>query len=63
MSKYGTERLAGLDDTIYWWYGPEQVEVLQDRVARLERHNRELRKLNNRSIWRIIKDRIIDRLS
>jgi len=51
--------LAGLGATEYWWYGTEQIEVLQDRIATLERHNRELRKLNNRSIWRIIKDRMI----
>jgi len=54
---------AGLGATDYWWYGTEQVEVLQDRIARLERDNRKLRKLNNRSIWRVIKDRIIERLS
>lgn len=54
---------TGLGATDYWWYGTEQVEALQDRIARLERDNRKLRKLNNRSIWRIIKDRLIDRLS
>ena len=51
------EAISQLDD----YYSP-QVEALQDRIATLERHNRELRKLNNRSIWRIIKDKMIARL-
>jgi len=54
---------TGLGATDYWWYGPEQVEALRDRIATLERHNRELRRLNNRSIWRIIKDRMIQILA
>ena len=52
------EAITQLDD----YYSP-QVEVLQDRIKTLEQHNRELRKLNNRSIWRIIKDKMIERLS
>jgi hypothetical protein len=52
------EAITQLDD----FYSP-QVEVLQDRIKTLEQHNRELRKLNNRSIWRVIKDKMIERLS
>ena len=52
------EAITQLDD----YYSP-QVEVLQDRIKTLEQHNRELRKLNNRSIWRVIKDKMIERLS
>lgn len=47
-----------LDD----FYMSPEVEVLRDRIAVLERHNRELRKLNNRSIWRVIKDKMIESL-
>ena len=52
------EALTQLDD----YYSP-QVEALHDQILGLKKHDRELRKLNNRSIWRIIKDRIIERLS
>ena len=52
------EAIAQLDD----YYSP-QVESLHDQVMDLKRENRELRRLNNRSIWRIIKDRLIERLA
>ena len=52
------EALTQLDD----YYSP-QVESLHDQVVDLKRENRELRRLNNRSIWRIIKDRLIERLA
>ncbi len=52
------EAIAQLDD----YYSP-QVESLHDQVVDLKRENRELRRLNNRSIWRIIKDRLIERLA
>ena len=52
------EAITQLDD----YYSP-QVEVLQDRIKTLEQHNRELRHLNNRSIWKVIKDKMIERLS
>ena len=51
------EAIAQLDD----YYSP-QVESLHDQIVDLKRENRELRRLNNRSIWRIIKDRLIERL-
>ena len=51
------EAIAQLDD----YYSP-QVESLHDQVVDLKRENRELRRLNNRSIWRIIKDKMIARL-
>ena len=56
---------AGWKETInqmYDYYSP-QVESLQDQILDLKRENRELRRLNNRSIWRIIKDKMIARLS
>ena len=53
------EALTQLDD----YYNNLQVEALHDQILALKKHNRELRHLNNRSIWRIIKDRIIERLS
>jgi hypothetical protein len=52
------EAIAQLED----YYSP-QVESLHDQVVDLKRENRELRRLNNRSIWRIIKDRLIERLA
>jgi len=52
------EALTQLDD----YYSP-QVESLHDQVMDLKRENRELRRLNNRSIWRIIKDKLIERLA
>jgi len=52
------EAIAQLDD----YYSP-QVESLNDQIVDLKRENRELRRLNNRSIWRIIKDRLIERLA
>ena len=55
---------AGWKETInqmYDYYSP-QVESLQDQILDLKRENRELRRLNNRSIWRIIKDKMIARL-
>jgi len=52
------EALTQLDD----YYSP-QVESLHDQVMDLKRENRELRRLNNRSIWRIIKARLIERLA
>lgn len=52
------EAIAQLDD----YYSP-QVESLHDQIVDLKRENRELRRLNNRSIWRIIKDRLIERLA
>ncbi len=52
------EAIAQLDD----YYSP-QVESLHDQIMDLKRENRELRRLNNRSIWRIIKDRLIERLA
>jgi hypothetical protein len=52
------EALTQLDD----YYSP-QVEALQGQILDLKKHNRELRHLNNRSIWQIMKDRIIERLS
>jgi len=51
------EAISQLDD----YYSP-QVESLQDQILDLKRENRELRRLNNRSIWRIIKDKMIARL-
>ena len=51
------EAINQLDD----YYSP-QVESLQDQILDLKRENRELRRLNNRSIWRIIKDKMIARL-
>ena len=56
---------AGWKETInqmYDYYSP-QVESLQDQILDLKRENRELRRLKDRSIWRIIKDKIIARLS
>ncbi len=56
---------AGWKETInemYDYYSP-QVESLHDQIMDLKRDNRELRRLNNRSIWRIIKDRLIERLA
>lgn len=52
------EAIAQLDD----YYSP-QVESLHDQIVDLKRENRELRRLNNRSIWRIIKDRLIEGLA
>ena len=52
------EAIAQLDD----YYSP-QVESLNDQIVDLKRENRELRRLNNRSIWQIIKDRLIERLA
>ena len=52
------EAIAQLDD----YYSP-QVESLNAQIVDLKRENRELRRLNNRSIWRIIKDRLIERLA
>ncbi len=51
------EAISQLDD----YYSP-QVEALQDQILDLKRENRELRKLKDRSIWRIIKDKMIARL-
>ena len=51
------EAISQLDD----YYSP-QVESLQDQILDLKRENRELRRLNDRSIWRIIKDKMIARL-
>ena len=53
------EAITQLDD----YYNNLQVEALHDQILGLKKHNRELRHLNNRSIWRIIKDRIIERLA
>jgi hypothetical protein len=56
---------AGWKETInqmYDYYSP-QVESLQDQILDLKRENRELRRLKDRSIWRIIKDKMIARLS
>ena len=52
------EALTQLDD----YYSP-QVEVLQDQIMLLKRENRELRMLKDRSVWRVIKDKMIERLS
>ena len=55
---------AGWKETInqmYDYYSP-QVESLQDQILDLKRENRELRRLKDRSIWRIIKDKMIARL-
>ena len=52
---------AGWKETInqmYDYYSP-QVESLQDQILDLKRENRELRRLKDRSIWRIIKDIVI----
>ena len=51
------EAISQLDD----YYSP-QVESLQDQILDLKRENRELRRLKDRSIWRIIKDKMIARL-
>ena len=51
------EALTQLDD----YYSP-QVESLHDQIMGLKRENRELRRLKDRSIWRVIKDRLIERL-
>ena len=56
---------AGWKETInqmYDYYSP-QVESLQDQISDLKRENRELRRLKDRSIWRVIKDKMIARLS
>jgi hypothetical protein len=50
--------LTQLDD----YYSP-QVEALQDQIMLLKRENRELRMLKDRSVWRVIKDKMIERLS
>jgi prefoldin subunit 5 len=52
------EALTQLDD----YYSP-QVEALQDQIMLLKRENRELRMLKDRSVWRVIKDKMIERLS
>jgi len=52
------EALTQLDD----YYSP-QVESLHDQIMDLKRENRELRRLKDRSIWRVIKDRLIERLA
>ena len=52
------EALTQLDD----YYSP-QVEALQDQIMLLKRDNRELRMLKDRSVWRVIKDKMIERLS
>ena len=52
------EALTQLDD----YYSP-QVEALQDQFMLLKRENRELRMLKDRSVWRVIKDKMIERLS
>jgi len=52
------EALTQLDD----YYSP-QVEALQDQILLLKRENRELRMLKDRSVWRVIKDKMIERLS
>jgi len=52
------EALTQLDD----YYSP-QVESLHDQIVDLKRENRELRRLKDRSIWRVIKDRLIERLA
>ena len=51
------EAISQLDD----YYSP-QVEALQDQIVDLKRENRELRRLKDRSIWRVIKDKMIARL-